>query len=194
MAFLSFLRFGSDLHLEGAEIYLRPPKLSDYGAWSSLRENSRAFLTPWEPVWPADDLTRFAYRRRLARYRREIRHERAFPFFIFRKADHALLGGCTLSQLQRGVQQSALLGYWAGEAHAGKGYVTAGVKAVVSFAFDELGLHRVQAACVTDNERSKSVLRKCGFHEEGIARGFLKINGNWRDHQVFAILRDDPRG
>jgi len=194
MAFLIFSSLESERRLEGPGIYLRTPRLSDYPAWSLLREQSRAFLTPWEPVWPADDLSHASFRRRMRRYRHGIRQETAYPFFIFRKEDNALLGGCTLSHVQRGVQQSAILGYWAGEPHAGKGFVTAAVKVIIPFAFDDLQLHRLQAVCVTDNERSKSVLRKCGFHEEGIARGLLQINGCWRDHQVFAILRDDPRG
>ena len=104
-----------------------------------------------------------------------------------------MLGGCTLSGVQRGVQQSCTLGYWAGETHAGKGYVTAAVRALIPFVFEELKLHRLQAACLPENERSRSVLRKCGFTEEGIARGYLRINGAWRDHVVYAILRDDPR-
>ena len=194
MPLLSFLAPDDNERLAGQGIYLRAPRLSDYPAWSALRDESRDFLTPWEPVWPLDDLSRRAFRQRLRRYRRERRRQTAYPFFIFRQEDDALLGGCTISHIQHGVQQSGVLGYWAGEAHAGKGYVTAAVKTIIPFAFNELQLHRLQAACVVDNERSKAVLRKCGFHEEGIARGFLRINGSWRDHQVFAILHDDPKG
>ncbi|MEQ8951827.1 GNAT family protein, partial [Parvibaculum sp.] len=76
---------------------------------------------------------------------------------------------------------------------AGRGYVTAAVRALVPYVFEELRLHRLQAACLPENERSRAVLRKCGFTEEGIARGYLRINGAWRDHVVYAILRDDPR-
>jgi len=177
----------------GDGIYLRGPQLGDYAEWASLRERSRDFLTPWEPTWPIDDLTRNAYRRRIRRYMREVKEDHAYPFFIFRDEDEALVGGCTLSNVQRGVQQSCTLGYWAGEIHAGKGYVTGAVRALIPYVFEELRLHRLQAACLPENERSKAVLRKCGFREEGYARGYLRINGMWRDHVVFAILRDDPR-
>mgnify|MGYP000108123226 FL=1 len=177
----------------GRGVYLRNPQPGDYGPWSDLRGASRSFLTPWEPTWPSDDLTRTAFRRRLRRYQREIREDQAYPFFIFREEDDALLGGCTLSGVQRGVQQSCTLGYWAGECHAGRGYVTAAVRALVPYVCEELRLHRLQAACLPENERSRAVLRKCGFTEEGIARGYLRINGAWRDHVVYAILRDDPR-
>jgi len=193
MAFLSVFKSDHEGPLRGQGVYLRAPKSADFAAWRQLRESSREFLTPWEPIWPLDDLTQAAFRRRLRRYAKERRRGTTYPFFIFRSEDHALLGGCTLSHIQRGVQQSATLGYWAGEIYAGQGYVTEAVKALVPFAFGALDLHCIQAACVVGNERSVSVLKKCGFHEEGIARGFLRINGSWRDHQVFAILRDDPR-
>ena len=177
----------------GQGVYLRNPQPADYGPWADLRGLSRDFLTPWEPTWPSDDLTRTAFRRRLRRYQREIREDQAYPFFIFHEEDDALLGGCTLSGVQRGVQQSCTLGYWAGERHAGRGHVTAAVRALIPFVFEELRLHRLQAACLPENERSRAVLRKCGFTEEGIARGYLRINGVWRDHVVYAILRDDSR-
>jgi len=177
----------------GQGVYLRMPQHGDYSAWAGLREDSRSFLTPWEPTWGQDDLTRPAYRRRIRRYMREIREDHAYPFFIFREQDNALVGGCTLSGVQRGVQQSCALGYWAGEKYAGRGYVTAAVRALIPYVFEELKLHRLQAACLPENERSRAVLRKCGFTEEGHARGYLRINGMWRDHVVFAILRDDPR-
>jgi ribosomal-protein-alanine N-acetyltransferase len=177
----------------GDGVCLRGPQMGDHAEWAALRERSRAFLTPWEPVWPADDLTRAAFRRRVRRFLRETREDRAYPFFIFRSEDNALVGGCTLSNVQRGVQQSCALGYWAGEPYAGRGYVTRAVRALIPYVFEELRLHRLQAACLPENGRSMAVLRKCGFREEGYARGYLRINGIWRDHIVFAILHDDPR-
>ena len=95
--------------IPGRGLYLRAPQLTDFPQWSELRERSRAFLTPWEPTWGPDDLTKPSFRRRLRRYQREIREDQAYPFFIFREEDDALLGGCTLSGVQRGVQQSCTL-------------------------------------------------------------------------------------
>lgn len=178
--------------VRGEGVYLRGPHMGDYAEWAELRARSRAFLTPWEPTWPVDDLTRASFRRRLRRYMRDVREDLAYPFFIFRNDDDALVGGCTISNVQRGVQQSCALGYWAGEPYAGQGHVTAAVKALMPFVFSELRLHRVQAACLLTNERSKAVLRKCGFQEEGVARSYLKINGQWHDHVVFARLSSDP--
>lgn len=176
----------------GKGIYLRGPHMSDYAEWSKLREQSQAFLTPWEPTWPADDLTRSAYRRRLRRYTRDVREAAAYPFFIFREDDDALVGGCTLSNIRRGVTQTCSLGYWAGQPYARQGYVGAGVRALIPFVFEGLGLHRLEAACLPSNEPSKQLLVKCGFTQEGYARDYLKINGAWRDHLLFAILSGDP--
>lgn len=177
----------------GQGVYLRGPTMGDYAEWAELRTRSRAFLTPWEPTWPADDLTRAAFRRRLRRYMRDVREDLAYPFLVFRDEDDALVGGVTVSNIHRGVQQSCTLGYWAGEVHSGNGYITSAVQALVPFIFDELHMHRVQAACLPENERSQVVLRKCGFTHEGIARGYLRIDGAWRDHVVFALLVDDRR-
>lgn len=174
-------------------MFLRPPMFSDFTEWAALREQSRDFLMPWEPTWAVDELTRTSFRKRVRRYQREAREDHAYPFFIFRQSDDALVGGCTLSNVHRGVQQDCTLGYWAGAPYAGQGYITCAVRAVIHHVFEELKLHRLQAACLYENERSKAVLRRCGFREEGYARGLLRINGVWRDHVQFAILRDDPR-
>ena len=177
--------------VRGEGLYLRAPEPRDYPAWSSLREQSRAFLTPWEPVWPADDLTRGAFRQRLRRYRQEIADDLSYPFFLFRD-DGALLGGLTLGQVRRGVSQTATLGYWMGEAHAGRGHMSRAVRAMAGFAFAELRLHRVEAACVPENEASRRLLEKVGFHYEGMARAYLRIDGAWRDHRLYALLETDP--
>lgn len=178
--------------LPGNGLYLRYPRLDDYDAWSNLRGESREFLVPWEPSWPADDLTRAAFRRRVRRYQRDVRDDQSYPFFAFREEDGALLGACTLSNVRRGVQQSCSLGYWMGERFAGQGLMTEAVRALLPFVFETLRLHRLQAACLPNNEPSKRVLEKLGFEPEGLARRFLLIDGAWRDHLVFALLSDDP--
>lgn len=174
-------------------VTLRSPAMGDYPAWSELRGASRTFLTPWEPVWPVDDLTRPAYRRRLRRYQREIQEATGYPFLVFRSADMALVGGLTLSHVVRGVTQSCSLGYWMGERFAGRGFMTAAVKAVIPFVFDTLRLHRLEAACLPHNAASIRLLEKAGFTREGYARRYLNIDGRWQDHLLFAIVSDDPR-
>lgn len=178
--------------LQGDGLYLRYPEMSDFAQWSALRHESREFLAPWEPTWAADELTRSAFRRRIRRYQREIRGDLAYPFFVFRKEDSLLMGGCTLSNVRRGVTQSAAIGYWIGERYARHGHMYAALAAVIPFAFHVLALHRLEAACIPENEASRALLLKVGFREEGRARRYLQINGEWRDHVLFALLEDDP--
>ena len=159
--------------------------------WSRLRGESREFLTPWEPVWADDELTRGAFRRRIKRYQKETRLDSAYAFFVFRESDDALLGGCTLSNVRRGVTQCCALGYWIGAQFARQGYMTDAVKALVPFIFTTLGLHRIEAACLLDNEASKSLLARTGFRQEGLARRYLLINGEWADHLLFALLKEE---
>jgi len=178
--------------LRSARLLLRPPVLADHAVWADLRVRSRAFLEPWEPVWPEDDLERSAFRRRLKRYGSEIRDGIAYPWFVFDAATRELLGGITLAQVRRGVTQTGTLGYWMGEPHTGRGIMTEAVGLVVGFAFASLRLHRLEAACLPENHRSIRLLEKVGFSREGYARRYLCIAGEWRDHILWGLLADDP--
>jgi [ribosomal protein S5]-alanine N-acetyltransferase len=178
--------------LIGEGVYLRHPDTRDYLPWAAVRQASREFLTPWEPTWPADELTRPSFRDKLRRYAEDIRDGRAYPFFIFRAEDDQLVGGITLSQVRRGAAHAGTIGYWVGEPYQRRGYVIAAVRAVARFCFDDLALHRVEAACQPDNDPSHKLLLQVGFTEEGRARSYLKINGGWRDHILFAMVAGDP--
>lgn len=193
MAFFRSVSFGEVLPaVTGKGVFLRMPVAGDFPEWASLREQSRDFLTPWEPIWPPDDLTRAAFRRRLRRYSEDQRADQAYAFLIFRTQDSALVGGLTLANIRRGVAQAGSIGYWMGEAYVRSGYMTAAVNAVLPFAFGTLRLHRVEAACIPTNIPSIRLLERCGFSREGYARQYLCINGIWQDHLLFARLKDDP--
>jgi len=191
MAVLDWKGPDRGLQMTGDGVRLRPPRMTDYTAWSELRMRSRDFLQPWEPTWPSDDLTKSAFRRRLAAYARDIDLDQAYPFFIFRSRDDTLLGGVTLSNVRRGVAQMASVGYWIGEPYARRGHMSAAVLAVAPFAFQRLGLHRLEAACIPENTPSRELLLKAGFRLGGEARAYLKINGVWRDHLLFGMLAGD---
>lgn len=178
--------------VDGDGVMLRRPQMTDYDAWSRLRARSRAFLTPWEPTWASDELTRAGYRRRLRRYAADHRAGLGAPFHVFRNEDEALVGGCNLNNIRRGVLQAASLGYWVGEPYRRQGYTRAAVRAALRHAFEVLHLHRVEAACVPSNDASRSLLESVGFRQEGVARAFLKINGAWRDHVLYALIAGDP--
>jgi ribosomal-protein-alanine N-acetyltransferase len=180
--------------LAGERVYLRVPTMSDYAQWAEIRAVSREFLRPWEPLWPHDDLTRTAFRHRIRRYNRDIRDDASYPYFIFHGESDVLLGGITISSIHRGVAQSGSLGYWMGRPHANKGYMSDAVRTLIPYAFHELNLNRLEAACLPVNEPSIRLLRSCGFTQEGYAREYLKIAGKWSDHLLFALLkRDVPR-
>ena len=190
--FRSVSRSDAPADLEGKGVFLRAPQMADFSEWASLREQSRKFLAPWEPEWPADDLTRGAFRNRLRRYAYEVQEDSGYSFLIFRASDHALVGGITLSNVRRGVAQSANLGYWVGAPHARQGYMSAAVAALIPFAHGNLRLRRIEAACLPENAVSVRLLEKLGFRREGYARQYLCIAGRWQDHLLYARLSSDP--
>ena len=177
--------------ITGDGVVLRVPQASDFAEWAALRAASRDFLTPWEPTWPADDLTRASFRRRIRRYAEDQRSDLAYAFFVMRQSDNGLVGGLTLANVRRGCAQAGSLGYWMGAPHARQGYMTAAVKALVPFAFGTLRLHRIEAACIPANTASVKLLEKTGFKREGFARQYLCIDGVWQDHLLYARLKDD---
>jgi len=192
---MAFLR--SSIGQEGAHIVrgrgvlLRPAAMSDYVPWAELRARSREHLTPWEPSWQRDELSRSAFRRRVRHYQREARDDLGYAFLIFSDVNDVLLGGLTLSNVRRGVTQSAVVGYWLGLPYVGNGIMTEAVRAAAGFAFEELDLHRLEAATMPTNRASIRVLERNGFHPEGLARRLLKINGAWEDHLLHGLLADD---
>lgn len=195
MAFLrSTIQAETPPELIGRSVVLRMPETRDYPEWSALRSMSRAHLEPWEPQWAADELTRSSFRRRLRRYQWEMQEDLGYAFLIFRREDRHLIGGVTLSNVRRGVSQASSIGYWMGRPFAGQGYMTDAVRTVSDYAFDTLALHRLEAACIPSNVASIRVLERAGFEREGLARRYLKINGAWQDHLLFALLATDRNG
>lgn len=172
---------------------LRPPQLDDFNAWARQRADSRAFLAPWEPLWPEDDLTRGSFRRRIRRYNNEIDADESYPFFLFHGPDQELVGGLTLGNIRRGAAQTGTIGYWMGAAHANKGLMGRAVAIICRLAFFQLRLERIEAACLPENAASIHLLEKVGFQREGLARNYLNIAGSRRDHVLFALLATDGR-
>jgi ribosomal-protein-alanine N-acetyltransferase len=189
MAFFRTINFSEPLPIiEGDGVILRTPQMTDFEEWAALREASRAFLTPWEPIWPVDDLTRAAFRRRIKRYAEDLRSDTGYAFLIVRGSDGALVGGLTLANIRRGVAQAGSLGYWTGLPFVRQGYMAAALRALVPFAFNSLRLHRLEAACIPSNTGSIKLLEKAGFVREGYAREYLCINGVWQDHLLYGRL------
>lgn len=193
MAFLRTTRPEEDFEvIRSRMVLLRQPLAGDYGDWAELRARSRNHLTPWEPAWAPDDLSRSMYRRRLRAYAKDIRDDASYPYFIFDAAAGVLVGGMTLSNVRRGSAQAASLGYWMGAPYAGRGYMQDAVATLLPVAFGPLRLHRIEAATMLNNAASIRVLEACGFEREGVARSYLKINGRWEDHLLYARVSGGP--
>jgi ribosomal-protein-alanine N-acetyltransferase len=194
---MALFRFTSETgprhRIVGDGVVMRLPAAEDFEDWAALRTRSRSFLEPWEPIWNEDELTRRAFRQRVKRAETEAESDEAYAFLVFRSQDNALLGGVTLGLVRRGVAQACTMGYWIGEPYAGKGFMTRAVRAVSSYAFSELHMRRIEAACLPRNEPSRRLLEKVGFQREGYARQYLCIAGRWEDHLLYALLGCDLR-
>ncbi len=179
--------------LPGPRVTLRTPRAGDFEEWAALRRESRSFLEPWEPRWARDELDRGAWRERFRRYRREVEDGTGLPFFIVENATGALCGGISVGNIRHGVAQSAQIGYWMGQRYAGRGFMVEALRLTVRYCFTGLRLHRLEAACIPRNERSIHVLEKAGFTREGLLRSYLRINGTWQDHYLYALVEGDPQ-
>lgn len=179
--------------LESERMVLRLPAHSDYAAWTSLRETSRDFLTPWEPVWAPDHLSRKSFTNRVYWAARASKAGTALPLFLVRR-DGVLVGAITLDNIRRGPAQSGTIGYWIGQPFARQGYMREAIGALVHHAFTTMDLSRIDAACLPENAASRGVLERSGFKYEGVAQSYLQINGRWRNHVLFSNLRSDRRG
>lgn len=181
------------VRLETERMVLRLPAHGDFNAWASLRSESREFLTPWEPVWSPEHLSRKSFTNRVYWAARSSRNGTALPLFLLRR-DGVLLGAITLDNIRRGPAQTGTIGYWVGRPFARQGYMREAIGVLVHYAFDTLDLSRIEAGCLPENIASRGVLERSGFKYEGVAQSYLQINGRWRNHVLYANLRSDRRG
>ena len=180
--------------LETERMTLRLPQHGDWRAWADLRQESAEFLTPWEPVWSTDHLSRRAFTNRVYWAQRAEAQGTALPLLLIRREDQQILGAITLDNIRRGPAQAGTLGYWVGERFSRRGYMREAILAVVHHAFTGMDLSRIEAACLPENVASRGVLETSGFKYEGVAQSYLQINGRWRNHVLYAALRMDRRG
>ena len=182
------------IRIETERLTLRQPVLSDFGPWTRLRDESAEFLTPWEPLWAADHLSRRGFANRVQWAQRSIGSGSALPLFLIRRSDDVLVGAITLDNIRRGPAQAGTLGYWTGQPFIRQGYMREAIGAVVHHAYTQQDLSRIEAACLPENQASRRLLENCGFKYEGVAQSYLQINGRWRTHVLYAALRGDRRG
>lgn len=173
----------------------RPTRLvtpADAPALAGLLRANAGFLAPWEPVRPQEYATTAGQRDVIAAALEDHRAGRCLPHVVL-GADGRVAGRVTLTSVVRGAFQSASLGYWVAEPETGRGLATTAVRDILRVAFDELELHRVEAATLLHNVASQKVLRRSGFTAFGVAPQYLKIAGRWQDHALFQALAPEPR-
>jgi len=186
--------FKKKVQIDTERLILRLPQHADFRAWSTLRYESQDFLSPWEPTWAPDHLSRKSFANRVYWSQRSVNEGTALPLFLVRRSDHQLMGAITLDPIRRGPAQAATMGYWIGQQFAREGYMSEAILALVHYAFVKLDLSRIESACLPDNVPSRGALEKCGFKYEGVAQAYLQINGRWRTHVLYSCLRADRRG
>lgn len=186
--------FKKKFQIDTERLILRLPQHADFRAWSTLRYESQDFLSPWEPTWAPDHLSRKSFANRVYWSQRSVNEGTALPLFLVRRSDHQLMGAITLDPIRRGPAQTATMGYWIGQQFAREGYMSEAISALVHYAFVKLDLSRIESACLPDNVPSRGALEKCGFKYEGVAQAYLQINGRWRTHVLYSCLRADRRG
>ncbi len=195
-----FLQKKDDIHLpdvklEGFRVDMRPPRHEDWPHWVEVRMRNYRHLKPFEPSWPKRALSEDFFRRRLLRQYNEWQADKGNFFLIFKKGeeDSGLIGGMNINNICRGAAQYASLGYWIDERYEGQGYMAEALRLTTQYCFDELGLHRIHAACLDHNERSKELLLRAGFREEGVAEKYMKIDGQWQDHILYGLTAENRK-
>ncbi len=169
---------------------LRPISRGDRAEWRRVRMANSTWLRRWDATAPSHAHPQpRSFATMVRQMRREARAGRQLPFVV--EYDGRLVGQLTVSNLVRGSAQYASLGYWIDEAHAGRGIITRAVALAIDHCFGEVGLHRVEVAIRPENASSLRVVEKLGIQEVGYAPRYLHIDGDWRDHRLFAITREE---
>jgi [ribosomal protein S5]-alanine N-acetyltransferase len=160
----------------------------DASELAQLLQRNRDFLAPWEPARGSDYFTEAGQRIAIQDALFEHGQGRNLPLVIVDEA--GILGRITLNGIVRGAFQSCSVGYWVSQTAGGRGVATAALKQVISIAFGELGLHRIQAETLPDNVASQKVLERNGFVRIGMAPAYLKIAGRWQDFILYQLTND----
>jgi len=175
-----------------ARTAIRAVEPADVDELLELRLRNREFLAPWDPLRPASFFTRAGQADWIAMQTRAWADDRGYGFVILdTEEDDRIVGGINLFNVVRSARQSAGVGYWVDEAAGGRGHATAAVRLVAAFAFEHLGLHRLEPAVMPRNVRSNRVMEKAGFRREGLAVRYLRIAGVWEDHWLYAMTAED---
>ena len=175
-------------------VTLRPLRMSDVSAWRSARQRNAAWLVRWDAtVPPGTDPRATTFRALVRRLRTSARHGTTYPFAV--EVDRAFAGQLTINNIVRGSAQFASVGYWLDRDFAGRGVMPRAVAMAIDHCFTGGGLHRIEVCIRPENSNSLRVVEKLGIREVGFAPRFLHIDGEWRDHRIYAITKEEvPEG
>lgn len=179
------------MRLQGSQIYLRHLDESDAAALADLEEHNRAFFAPYTTTKSDDFYTVEAQEHRIEAMLEAQANDEAYTLGLFEQGSDGLVGLVSLTEVMRGPLQSCWLGYYLDQSRNGRGYTSQAVQLTVTYAFDALKLHRIEAGVMPHNTGSIRVLEKAGFEREGLNRKNVHINGKWEDHLHFAIINPD---
>jgi ribosomal-protein-alanine N-acetyltransferase len=192
---LSRFAFETQAHVLLTErLMLRPPRRADFHAWARLRTLSRDFLRDHEPGWRDEDLTRRAFEARLRQTREKMARGEGWSFLLFSRETGALMGGILLYDVRRAEHMCCTAGAWMGAPFAHRGHMTEAMRALAPYAFDVLGLTRMEADSDIANEPAIRTLEAAGFRREGVARAMRWRDGEWRDHVRLARVSPQRSG
>ncbi len=180
-----------DISIFQNTLCIRPPILADYEQWALVRGKNRDVLMPFEPKWPQNALSKEFFERRVEVLKSHAMSDKSYSYLIFDIAGDDLVGGININHVCRGAAQYASLGYWLDKNAQGKGYMTMAGLSVLNHAFSYLGLDRMNAAILPHNDKSKNLLVRLGFTQEGFAKNYIQINGRRQDHILFGMNKDD---
>lgn len=185
---------GWPARLVAGEVTVRPLAFSDAAAWRDARRRNVAWLRPWDATVPPGSASRpSSFRALVWRLHRQARAGTTYPFVI--EVDGHFAGQVTVNNIVRGSAQFASVGYWLDQHFAGRGVMPRAVALVIDHCFTAAGLHRIEVAIRPENSNSLRVVEKLGLREVGYAPRFLHIDGDWRDHRLYAVTAEEcPEG
>ncbi len=166
----------------GDRVHLFLPTLNDAENYLNLTNKSIDFHQPW--IFPAKTMKEYNF------YLSRIQKGYTKGFFISRNSDNQLLGVININDIRYGAYYSCTLGYYLDRSFSRKGYMSEGLLLLINLAFDTLFMNRIEVNIQPNNSSSKSLVKKCGFELEGFSPKFLKLDGEWRDHERWALLKD----
>ncbi len=175
--------YKKELAIQGNKISIRVLNSDDARDLLEYYTRNKDFLSKFEPHRDEEFYTVEVQKQSLIENYKEFIKGEGAHFGIYK--EEKMIGRIRIYNIVHGVFKSAFIGYSMDEQYQGNGYMKEAVSLVVTYAYEELGLHRIEATTLVDNEKSQRVLKACGFNELGICKEYLHINGKWRDHVIF---------